>query len=59
MGGNMVTKKRIEQLITKVSKELYWASKFAEDEEDKKVLENDLKDLLDYYAETFGEKYQK
>lgn len=55
----MVTKKRIEQLINDVRKELYWASKSAEDEEDKKVLENDLKDLLDYYAETFGEKYQK
>ena len=55
----MVPKKRIEQLITKVSKELYWASKFAEDKEDKEILENDLRELLDYYAETYGEKYHK
>jgi len=55
----MIAKKRIEKLINDVRREIYWASKCAEDQEDKKVLENELKDLFDYYEETFGDKYQK
>jgi len=55
----MAAKKRIEKLINDVRREIYWASKCAEDAEDKEMLENDLRDLLAYYEEKFGEKYQK
>jgi len=55
----MAAKKRIEKLINDMRREIYWASKCAEDAGDKEMLENDLKDLLNYYEETFGEKYHK